>query len=501
MSATSPAGSSTSSFGYDAAGNTTTRQIAGQAAQTLTWDAEGKLASVAAGGSTLESNVYSADGSRIIRRAGTKVTAYLPGGQELTLDTTTSTISGLRYYAFAGQTIAVRNGPGLAAVTTLIPDSQGTALASIANSTDALTRRYTDPFGAPRGTAATAWVGDHGFLNKVTDAAIGLTQVGARYLDTALGRFISVDPVMDLADPQQWNAYAYSNNNPVTWSDPTGLLYSPRGDWARGPRWSGAMCSAPTGGASPLRSSVKSSQLADPMFWSRGIGQSFTAGLINSLADIPNALFAFVDRPENPALRLVTGREHFRWTLMANPNPGGYGDWAYTAGGLAPLLIPAAGAGIKAAGSISKMATGARVATAAEGTVGAAEAAAVAKGFATGADEAVFWSGVGRGGDKVAAEWVAKHGGSTLETTLASRGITLPAWDASSPAVVSAWRDASAQFARGASGNVRVLQGDAVRMDSVWAQVEFPALKANTSVTSITAINPSTGVSSVIWRR
>ncbi|MGN8246135.1 RHS repeat-associated core domain-containing protein [Cellulomonas soli] len=225
VSATSPAGSSTSSFAYDAAGNTTTRQIAGQAAQTLTWDAEGKLASVAAGGSTLESNVYSADGSRIIRRAGSKVTAYLPGGQELTLDTTTSTITGLRYYAFAGQTIAVRNGPGLAAVTTLIPDSQGTALASIANSTDALTRRYTDPFGAPRGTATTAWVGDHGFLNKATDAAIGLTQVGARYLDTALGRFISVDPVMDLADPQQWNAYAYSNNNPVTWSDPTGLMW------------------------------------------------------------------------------------------------------------------------------------------------------------------------------------------------------------------------------------------------------------------------------------
>jgi hypothetical protein len=28
---------------------------------------------------------------------------------------------------------------------------------------------------------------------------------------------------MDLADPQQWNAYAYSNNSPVTFSDPTGL--------------------------------------------------------------------------------------------------------------------------------------------------------------------------------------------------------------------------------------------------------------------------------------
>jgi hypothetical protein len=41
--------------------------------------------------------------------------------------------------------------------------------------------------------------------------------------DPTLGKFISVDPVMDLADPQQWNAYSYSNNNPITWSDPTGL--------------------------------------------------------------------------------------------------------------------------------------------------------------------------------------------------------------------------------------------------------------------------------------
>ena len=28
---------------------------------------------------------------------------------------------------------------------------------------------------------------------------------------------------MDLADPQQWNGYAYANNSPVTVSDPDGL--------------------------------------------------------------------------------------------------------------------------------------------------------------------------------------------------------------------------------------------------------------------------------------
>ena len=38
-----------------------------------------------------------------------------------------------------------------------------------------------------------------------------------------IGRFISLDPVFQLNDPLQWNGYAYSANNPVTWSDPTGL--------------------------------------------------------------------------------------------------------------------------------------------------------------------------------------------------------------------------------------------------------------------------------------
>ncbi len=29
---------------------------------------------------------------------------------------------------------------------------------------------------------------------------------------------------MDLADPQQWTAYSYANNSPITFSDPTGFI-------------------------------------------------------------------------------------------------------------------------------------------------------------------------------------------------------------------------------------------------------------------------------------
>jgi RHS repeat-associated protein len=120
--------------------------------------------------------------------------------------------------------------------------------------------------------------------------------------------------------------------------------------------------------------------------------------------------------------------------------------------------------------------------------------------LATTPNQAVFWSGI-RGGASTAESWAAKNGGMTMEMTMSERGVALPAWDASNPSVVSAWRQASAEFARGAKGNVVVLQEDAVRTSSVWAQVEYPALKANPNVTSITAVNPVSGDSTLLWSK
>jgi len=120
--------------------------------------------------------------------------------------------------------------------------------------------------------------------------------------------------------------------------------------------------------------------------------------------------------------------------------------------------------------------------------------------LATSSDEAVFWSGIGRGGDKRAAEWVAEHGGATLETTLANRGIKLPRWNPDDPAVVAAWRQASTDFATGAKGHIRVLQGDSLRTNAIFRD-EFNALIANPNVKSITSINPETGAEVLLWPR
>ncbi|MBE1874377.1 RHS repeat domain-containing protein [Myceligenerans pegani] len=249
----------TSAFEYDAAGNMTGREYAGEALQELTWDAEGELAAVAedANGdgaiSTAERDhadgyVYAADGERILRMQDGATTLYL-GHQELTLNRATGTVSGQRYYTFGGMTIATRTGYNFGDVDTIISDQQGTGTVQIPNVDGPGQRvhRYTDPYGKPRGPQASQpgagggadgdWTGEHGFLDKPVDAT-GLTAIGARMYDPILGRFISVDPIMDLTDPQQWNGYAYSHNNPTTFTDPTGELpigaghagYNPRTD-------------------------------------------------------------------------------------------------------------------------------------------------------------------------------------------------------------------------------------------------------------------------------
>jgi RHS repeat-associated protein len=64
------------------------------------------------------------------------------------------------------------------------------------------------------------------FTAKERDVETGLDYFGARYYASRIGRFTTVDPLMDqqkaLVDPQQWNRYAYVRNNPLRYTDPDG---------------------------------------------------------------------------------------------------------------------------------------------------------------------------------------------------------------------------------------------------------------------------------------
>ncbi|WP_308312590.1 RHS repeat-associated core domain-containing protein [Streptomyces sp. ISL-11] len=138
---------------------------------------------------------------------------------------------GTRYYGSGSKTIAMRSAGRL---TFLLSDHHGTASVQVDDTTGQdVTRRRTTLFGAPRGTQPEGWAGDKGFVGGTRDSGTGLTHLGAREYDPVVGRFISVDPVMDLNDPQQANGYTYASNNPATSSDPTGLI--PGGCGTEGP--------------------------------------------------------------------------------------------------------------------------------------------------------------------------------------------------------------------------------------------------------------------------
>ncbi|WTO67646.1 RHS repeat-associated core domain-containing protein [Streptomyces sp. NBC_00209] len=141
------------------------------------------------------------------------------GGQELNYDTVTKKFTAQRYYP-AGDATAVRTESGL---SWMVDDHHGTASMTVDATTQAVTRRYTKPFGESRGATPSAWPDDKGFLGKPSDVDTGLTHVGAREYDPASGRFLSVDPVLAPEDHESLNGYAYANNTPVTLSDPTGL--------------------------------------------------------------------------------------------------------------------------------------------------------------------------------------------------------------------------------------------------------------------------------------
>nr|WP_281381995.1 RHS repeat-associated core domain-containing protein [Nocardiopsis mwathae] len=208
----------TSTYEYDVSGNMT-RRVTGDKDQELTWDAEGELVKVK-DGATETDYLYDADGDRLIRREGPVTTLYLPG-TEVQWTAGDDTVEATRFYQHGGETVAVKENSGK--LHWLASDHHGTGLLAVdAASGETVQRRFT-AFGEERGSTGT-WPSDKGFVGGTKDESTGLAQLGARMYDATLGRFISVDPILDIHDAQQMNGYAYSNNNPVSWSDPSGLL-------------------------------------------------------------------------------------------------------------------------------------------------------------------------------------------------------------------------------------------------------------------------------------
>jgi RHS repeat-associated protein len=206
-------------FTYDAAGNTI-----GRDGQTLAYDELGKLSSLTDGSRT-QSNVYTASGSLLLQVDSTSGATLFLGDTELHRATGSSVSTATRTYSLAGAPVAERSTDtaGVNTYNWLGTDAQGTAQVEVDTATGATTVRNQDPFGIARGGAAV-WSSTHGFLNASVSDFTGLVQLGARLYDSTIGRFLTVDPVLDTSSPAQMNGYSYASNSPITMSDASGEL-------------------------------------------------------------------------------------------------------------------------------------------------------------------------------------------------------------------------------------------------------------------------------------
>ncbi|WP_232108177.1 RHS repeat domain-containing protein [Streptomyces gossypiisoli] len=209
-------------YDFDTTGNTTSRPD-GTATQDLLWSDEGRLTTLTESGKTTD-YLYGADGNLLIRSTEGGERVLYVGATELHLRADGSTWAQ-RHYGSNGMAVAVRsNESGSNELSYLVTDQHGTATLAIDATDQAFSRRYTTPFGAPRGSVTgTAWPDDKGFLGKTTDTGTGLTHVGARQYDPELGQFISVDPLLQTGVGQTLNGYSYAVQNPATVADPSGL--------------------------------------------------------------------------------------------------------------------------------------------------------------------------------------------------------------------------------------------------------------------------------------
>jgi RHS repeat-associated protein len=210
-------GSKSYTFSYDAYGNVTYNGH-----NYFSYNDAGQLAS-ASGGGTSKSFAYDALGNRVkaITNGNVEVEIFNDANQLMWVKDS-SGVSTQKVY-LGNRIIAQKRGT---AKRFLHFDALGSVVAT-SDSSRNLTYEHYRPFGEkvanPTGTSNDQW-----YTAKQFDDELDIVYMQARYYDPVIGRFYSNDPVgtmghLNLGSIQGFNRYAYGNNNPYRYIDPTGM--------------------------------------------------------------------------------------------------------------------------------------------------------------------------------------------------------------------------------------------------------------------------------------
>ncbi|WP_406177937.1 ricin-type beta-trefoil lectin domain protein [Streptomyces sp. NBC_00996] len=169
--------------------------------------------------------VYGPDGERLMALSAADNVLYLDGTTVATTANGTPAYTE-RYYAQPGAPTVMRHvqGSNKSTLHVQATDQNGTAYADVTLAAgNRVEFSRTDAFGVKR-SEHNSWRSHQSYIGGDDDTSGGLVHLGAREYDPSTGRFLSPDPVLDLDDPVQMNGYVYCENNPVTFSDPSGLM-------------------------------------------------------------------------------------------------------------------------------------------------------------------------------------------------------------------------------------------------------------------------------------
>jgi RHS repeat-associated protein len=190
---------------YDANGNITNFGSA-----TYTWNARNQLTATSNGSATFR---YDALARRVSTSVSGVTTPYLYDGQNPAMISTNQMLAG----AGLDEIYAQINSSG---ATSYLRDGLNSTVA-LTNSSAATTGNYSySPYGDSVGTGTSTTPLQ--YTGRENDGATGLYYYRARYYSPQLGRFISEDPI-GLAGGT--NYYAYAGGDPISNSDPSGLLF------------------------------------------------------------------------------------------------------------------------------------------------------------------------------------------------------------------------------------------------------------------------------------
>lgn len=230
-------GTGSTSYGYDGRGNQILRDAAGTAQDRhIAYSIDDRAYAINRGGGVQVTRFwYGSDGSRYKREdLGERITHYVGNVEIVIAGGVTSfkrNVGGVLLQTIVAGTAEDRylfhdQLGNLVRMT----DASGTRVADMDFVPSGERRNFSDPFQydgvAPAQTT-------RGFTGHETIDGMSIIHMNGRIYDPEIGRFLQPDPLIQAPDnAQSWNAYTYVFNNPLRYTDPTGMLGEDERMWA-----------------------------------------------------------------------------------------------------------------------------------------------------------------------------------------------------------------------------------------------------------------------------